>query len=92
MELRPRKEMAMTAGALGPLVSQPTITTVIATHTNIEFSIWFRNVFYDHRNSPDTLRQLERRENFRLSASQSQDRFWLPNGKWSGHNQQGKHK
>jgi hypothetical protein len=46
MELRPRKEMAMTAGGLGPLVT-PTITTVIATHTNIEFSTWFRNVFYD---------------------------------------------
>jgi hypothetical protein len=47
MELRPRKEMAMTAGGLGPLVIHPTITTVIATHTNIKFSTWFRNVFYD---------------------------------------------
>jgi hypothetical protein len=48
MELRPRKEMAMTAGGLGPLdTTNPIITTVIATHTNIEFSTWFRNVFYD---------------------------------------------
>jgi len=34
-------------GGLGPLVIHPTITTVIATHTNIKFSTWFRNVFYD---------------------------------------------
>ena len=34
-------------GGLGPLVIHPTITTVIATRTNIKFSTWFRNVFYD---------------------------------------------
>jgi hypothetical protein len=44
---RPRKEMAMTAGGSVLWLSQPTVTTVIATHINIKFSAWFRNVFYD---------------------------------------------
>jgi hypothetical protein len=42
-----RKEFGDDGGGLGPLVITPTITTVIATHTNIEFPTWFRNVFYD---------------------------------------------
>jgi hypothetical protein len=46
--LGPRKEMATTAGGLGPLVIHPTITTVIATYTNIKFSTWYRNVFHDY--------------------------------------------
>jgi hypothetical protein len=48
-------------GGLGPLVITPTITTVIATHTNIEFSTRFRNVLYDFTIGifPITLRHLE---------------------------------
>jgi hypothetical protein len=34
-------------GGLGCPLVIPTITTVIATHTNIKFSTWFRNVCYD---------------------------------------------
>jgi hypothetical protein len=34
-------------GGLGCPLVIPTVTTVTATHINIKFSAWFRNVFYD---------------------------------------------
>jgi hypothetical protein len=67
-------------------VIPPTITTVIATHTNIEFSAWFRNVFSDFTIGifPITLRHLERgaRSSGLARHRIAPESFLIADGEW----------